>query len=63
MLFAGLRSIGVQPRQNIVLFAETRSEWIIAAQACFKENIVLVTLYATLGDEAILHAVKQTEVS
>ena len=35
---------------------------MIAAQACFRENFPLVTLYATLGDEAILHGVNQTEV-
>lgn len=35
----GLRSLGQEPRHNVVIFAETRAEWMIAAQACFKQNI------------------------
>ena len=34
----GLRSLGHQPRQNVVIFAETRAEWMVAAHACFKQN-------------------------
>ena len=35
---SGLQAIGHQQRQNIVIFAETKAEWIIAAQACFAYN-------------------------
>lgn len=35
----GLRVLGQEPRTNIVLFAETREEWMIAAHGCFKQNI------------------------
>ena len=35
---SGLQAIGHQQRQNIVIFAETKAEWIIAAQACFTYN-------------------------
>lgn len=35
----GLRALGHKPRQNIVIFAETRAEWMIAAHGCFKQNI------------------------
>lgn len=59
----GLRSLGQEPRQNVVIFAETRAEWMIAAQACFKQNIPVVTIYATLGEEAIAHGINETEVN
>uniref|UniRef100_A0A8D8RCC4 long-chain-fatty-acid--CoA ligase n=1 Tax=Cacopsylla melanoneura TaxID=428564 RepID=A0A8D8RCC4_9HEMI len=59
----GLRSLGQEPRQNVVIFAETRAEWMIAAQACFKQNIPVVTIYATLGEEAIAHGINETEVT
>ncbi|XP_076331035.1 fatty acid CoA ligase Acsl3-like isoform X1 [Tachypleus tridentatus] len=59
----GLMSIGVQPRQNVVIFAETRVEWMIAAQACLRFNIPVVTLYATLGEEGIIHGINETEVT
>lgn len=51
----GLRELGHMPGQNTVIFAETRAEWMISAHGCFKQNFPLVTIYATLGDEAIIH--------
>ncbi|XP_018564650.1 long-chain-fatty-acid--CoA ligase 4 isoform X2 [Anoplophora glabripennis] len=59
----GLRELGNRPGQNIVIFAETRAEWMIAAHGIFKQNIPLVTIYATLGDEAIAHGINETEVT
>ncbi|XP_011135957.1 long-chain-fatty-acid--CoA ligase 4 isoform X2 [Harpegnathos saltator] len=58
----GLTELGMRPRKNIVIFAETRAEWMIAAHACFKQNFTVVTIYATLGDEAIAHGINETEV-
>ncbi|XP_065349419.1 fatty acid CoA ligase Acsl3 [Cloeon dipterum] len=59
----GLRALGHEPKQNIVIFAETRAEWMIAAHGCFKQNIPVVTLYATLGDDAIAHGINETEAT
>lgn len=59
----GLRLLGHKPKENLVIFAETRAEWMIAAHGCFKQNIPLCTLYATLGDEAIIHGINETEAS
>ncbi|XP_033209649.1 long-chain-fatty-acid--CoA ligase 3 isoform X2 [Belonocnema kinseyi] len=58
----GLRELGLTLKKNIVIFAETRAEWMIAAHACFKQNLSIVTIYATLGDDAIAHGVNETEV-
>lgn len=58
----GLLELGMKPRKNVVIFAETRAEWMIAAHACFKQNFTVVTIYATLGDEAIAHGINETEV-
>lgn len=58
----GLIELGMKPRKNVVIFAETRAEWMIAAHACFKQNFTVVTIYATLGDEAIAHGINETEV-
>lgn len=46
----GLRELGCKPKENVVIFAETRAEWMIAAHGLFKQNIPLVTIYATLGE-------------
>ncbi len=37
-LGSGLQALGQQPRKNICIFAETKADWMIAAQACFKYN-------------------------
>lgn len=59
----GLLSLGVRPRQNVVILAETRLEWMMAAQACFRMNVPVVTLYATLGLEGIIHGINETEAT
>ncbi|KAH7941340.1 hypothetical protein HPB49_012401 [Dermacentor silvarum] len=56
----GLQSIGLKPRQYLGILAETRAEWFITAQACFRTNVSLVTLYATLSNEGIVSAVNRT---
>ncbi|XP_050037692.1 fatty acid CoA ligase Acsl3-like [Dermacentor andersoni] len=59
----GLLSIGARPRQFVAILAETRAEWLLTAQACFRTNIPLVTLYATLSNDDIVSAVNVTEVT
>ena len=34
----GLLALGQKPKENILIFAETRAEWMITAQACFRYN-------------------------
>lgn len=34
-----LISIGQKHKENIAIFAETRAEWMISVQGCFKQNI------------------------
>lgn len=58
-----LRDLGQQPLKNIVIFAETRAEWMIAAHGCFKQNIPIVTIYATLGDDGVIHGINETEAT
>ncbi|XP_031632711.1 long-chain-fatty-acid--CoA ligase 4-like [Contarinia nasturtii] len=57
----GLRELGQVAYKNIVIFAETRAEWMIAAHGCFKQNFPIVTIYSTLGDEGVLHGINETE--
>lgn len=59
----GLRELGIRAKENVVLFAETRAEWLIACNGCMKQNMPLVTLYATLGEDALIHGINETEVS
>lgn len=59
----GLREIGIAPQSKIVIFAETRAEWMIAAHGCFKQSNTIVTIYATLGDDGVTHGIEETEVT
>ncbi|XP_064184239.1 long-chain-fatty-acid--CoA ligase 4 [Anguilla rostrata] len=60
---SGLTALGQQPRSTIAIFCETRAEWMISAQACFRRNFPLVTFYATLGEEAIAYGLNETGVT
>lgn len=45
----GFLNIGLKSNDNIVIFSETRADWIMCAIACFKIKVPIVTLYSTLG--------------
>lgn len=59
----GLLMLGQKPKERLVIFAETRADWMVSAQACFKYNFQVVTLYATLSTNAVVHGIKETEVT
>lgn len=62
-LGSGLIALGLTPKSTVVIFCETRAEWMIAALACFKYNFPLVTLYATLGEEAVTYGLNECGAS
>lgn len=35
---SGLAALGQRPKNTIAIFCETRVEWMITAQACFRRN-------------------------
>lgn len=58
---SGLIAIGVKQHDKVVIYAETCKEWMITAIACFKLGIPVVTVYATLGEEAVAYAMKESD--
>ncbi|KAF7654407.1 hypothetical protein LDENG_00070130 [Lucifuga dentata] len=60
---SGLAALGQKPKSTIAIFCETRAEWMISAQSCFRRNFPLVTFYATLGEEAIAYGLNESGVS
>ncbi|XP_005998252.1 long-chain-fatty-acid--CoA ligase 4 isoform X1 [Latimeria chalumnae] len=60
---SGLAALGQKPKNTIAIFCETRAEWMISAQACFKHNFPVVTLYATLGEQAVAYGLKESQVT
>ena len=35
---SGIQALGVQQKEYVIIFAETKAEWMITAQACFIRN-------------------------
>ncbi|KAL0351489.1 UNVERIFIED_CONTAM: Long chain acyl-CoA synthetase 9, chloroplastic [Sesamum calycinum] len=60
---SGLVQLGHQKGERAAIFADTREEWFIALQACFRRNVTVVTIYASLGEEALCHSFNETEVT
>lgn len=60
---SGLVSLGHNLDSRAAIFSDTRAEWFIALQGCFRQSITVVTIYASLGEEALIHSVNETQVS
>ncbi len=58
----GLRvTLSVAERDMIVIYADTRADWLLTALACFKNNITVVTLYTNLGEDGIVAGITQSK--
>ncbi|XP_062199820.1 long chain acyl-CoA synthetase 8 [Phragmites australis] len=60
---SGLIKMGHKQNSHVAIFSDTRAEWIIAAQGCFRQNLTVVTIYASLGEDALVHSLNETQVS
>ncbi|XP_052189006.1 long chain acyl-CoA synthetase 9, chloroplastic [Diospyros lotus] len=60
---SGLAQVGHRREERAAIFADTREEWFVALQGCFRRNITVVTIYASLGEEALCHSLNETEVT
>ncbi|KAF2347956.1 AMP-dependent synthetase/ligase [Trinorchestia longiramus] len=58
----GLRDLGYKFGDRIALFAETRAEWLIAAGGILQHRVAVCTVYTTLSDSGVVHALNETEV-
>ncbi|WJX33207.1 Long chain acyl-CoA synthetase 8 [Trifolium repens] len=60
---SGLLKLGHNVDSRVAIFSDTRAEWLIALQGCFRQNITVVTIYASLGEDALIHSLNETQVS
>jgi len=56
--FAGY---GFKPDDRLVIYAETSREWMLSAQGAYSAGMTVVTVYATLGKEGLMHGIAQTK--
>ncbi|KAF9611326.1 hypothetical protein IFM89_030115 [Coptis chinensis] len=60
---SGLVKLGHSVDSPAAIFSESRSEWLLAFQGCLRQNITVVTIYASLGEDALVHSLNETQVS
>jgi hypothetical protein len=58
----GLVALGLKPGSRVGLFANTCRDWQLFVQALFRFNFVAVTAYTSLGEDALVHALGETNV-
>lgn len=58
-----LISIRAKSDGKILIFSETRREWLLTALAAFRHNITVFTLLPTLDEEGVQHGINESEVS
>jgi long-chain acyl-CoA synthetase len=72
---AALRKVGLVPAPDqvtldrittpcsLAIFENTCEEWMVAAQGAFSQSIVVTTIYATLGCDAVVEAINDGLIS
>lgn len=57
-----LKDLGFKHGDRVALFAETRAEWLMAAAGSLQHRVAVCTVYTTLSDSGVIHALNETEV-
>ncbi|KAI8073318.1 hypothetical protein BC940DRAFT_330034 [Gongronella butleri] len=60
-LGAGLRQLGLNKGDRLLLFASTSVEWMFVAHGAFTQSVTIATAYDTLGKEGVQHSINETE--
>ncbi|KPI85420.1 putative Long chain fatty Acyl CoA synthetase [Leptomonas seymouri] len=57
----GLVEIGIHKGDMLSIYEETRWEWLTSLYSSWTQGIVVSTVYANLGDEALQYALNETQ--
>ncbi|RNF15701.1 putative fatty acyl CoA syntetase 1 [Trypanosoma conorhini] len=57
----GLRELGLAEGAAMAIYEDSRWEWLTSLLAAWTQSMVGVTVYANLGEAALLHALMQAE--
>lgn len=63
VIASGFSQQGIKHGDIVILMSDTRLEWMLSALALSKIGATVATLYATLGEEGIIHGINETEVT
>ena len=56
-----VKMLNLKPGQRVLIWANTRMEWMLTALGALRAGCTVVTLYTTMTKEAIIHGLKQSE--
>lgn len=56
----GFQANNIKAGDKVIIYADTRIEWMLTALALLKINAVIVTLFSNLGKDGLIHGMKQT---
>ena len=59
----GLVVIGLPKGATVGLYEETRMEWLVSCYGIWGAGGIGITVYANLGDDALIYAMKEAELS
>lgn len=59
---SGLSRLGIRKGESVAIFDETRLEWTLTARACYCHSYVVFTVYANLGEDALVFALNQGDI-
>jgi long-chain acyl-CoA synthetase len=51
----------LEPQEKVAIYADTKSQWLTSVNGCFLNNYTVVTCYTSLGVEALVHCLNETE--
>jgi len=57
----GLQLMGLKPKDKLVMYCDTKAEWMVTALGCFKFNYTMVTIYTNLGEDGVTYGIHQTQ--
>jgi len=59
---AGLaKALPISAGDTVVIYADTQRAWMQAAYGCWRQGLVVGTIYATLGEEGALYGINQSK--
>ncbi|AIN95256.1 long chain fatty Acyl CoA synthetase, putative [Leishmania panamensis] len=57
----GLQEIGLKKGEIVSIYEETRWQWLVTLYSCWSQNLVVSTVYANLGEDALQYALAETQ--
>ncbi|KAG5511888.1 hypothetical protein JKF63_07713 [Porcisia hertigi] len=57
----GLYEIGLRRGDTVAIFEETRWQWLNTLYSCWSQGLVVTTVYANLGEDALEYALGETQ--